>query len=644
MMVEGKANILKNLLLTVPDSSREELMAMSEINSKKELMNELLKIYELELKIDTRNCQIPLIDLEDNKYYMEVMKYIRDSNIAIGNKRKSLKNANLVDNILNHSNCLIIDYLNPDSLETENVEKETLEEEKTDTNEVSKSREEIIEDLKEKKSITTAINTLIFEIRDVKFFKALFYEFSPDFKNYFKDENKLSNLVQQYVEMVKSEPLDNSVIIPISRIISFIINNDKLKLDSKDKDNNLKLLNRAIENLDKSKDNNQNKKGIVNSLNILITDIKREKNSAEKETIINLNQKYGITKRFSLEALNSIKKLKKIDDTLYTDLTDKYIVTFDCKKRTCCEDALSIEKLDNGNYLFGIYITDVSSYIKDNNILEQEAYKRGKTIYLPGEKFTMFPESLVYNQFSLKKNKNKYVIANLFEFSPQFDLINYEIEKAIINVSENISFKKLEQYLKSNQNMEINETYAKLVDVHNAIKKTTPILKNYYSTNNDVSIEDIISSFMVYLNYSSKEKYNELELPCLYKVYFMNNFVKEVTNTKEKDSSFVGKVIENLERYPYKSFYSTKESGHKGPNVHIHMPTTVPVRNFVAFKNQNLIRRYCIDKEKIKDTEIYKLEEQLEEISDYLNQKKRLVNSYIDEYQEINEDNKIKGR
>ena len=253
-----------------------------------------------------------------------------------------------------------VDYLNPNSLETENIGNEILEEE-TDTNGVSKPRKEIIEDLKENESITSAINTLIFEIRDVKFFKALFYEFSLDFKNYFKDGSKLSNLVQQYIKMVKSDSFDNSVIIPISRIISFIINNDKLKLDSKEKDNNLKLLNAAIEKLDKSKDKDEDQKRIVNALNLLITDIKGKKKATRKEIIVNLNQKYGITKRFSLEALSSIKKLKKIDDTLYTDLTDKYVVTFDCKKGICCEDALSIEKLDNGNYLFGIYIIDVSS-------------------------------------------------------------------------------------------------------------------------------------------------------------------------------------------------------------------------------------------------------------------------------------------
>ncbi len=624
---------LKNLLLACPKSSKEEIMKMCKIDSYQELIDKLIKLYQRELEIDPFffDLQEPDVNLSEKRYYDGVIKYLKKLNNIIKNESLFFNDQKLGKKIYEHLDNLIINYLKDQGLKGEHQV-------------LPSSKEEIIKKIKEDKSFSNVIDSLIFDVRDLKFLKNTFEEFPNAFSSYFKKKARFNNLIKKYIEIVKNNSMELNDLINVSKIIAYLFNNKTLNSDNNNKVLNLTHLNKIISTLDKTKYSNKERKKIINSLNILITDIKEKKESSRQRYNLNLNEKYGITPQFSDEALKATEKLKKIDDKLYVDLKDKYLVTFDCHKKSCCEDAFSIEELDNGNYLLGIYITDVYSYIKDNDPLNLEAYKRGKTIYLPDQKFTMFPESLVYNQFTLKKNQEKYVLANLFELSPQFDLIKYDIKRAIVKVRENFSFKELEFQLKKGKNLEVGKAYDKLVDIHQALKKNNPLLKYYCNSSspNNVTVEDVVSSFMIYLNYSSKEEYGKLELPCLYKIHFMDNYMKKIKN---KNDSLAEVVLENLQNPPKKSFYATRATGHQGLNLGISMPTTIPVRNYAALENQKLIQKYYIDKEKIKDSDIYKLEENLSEISQYLNKKRQLISNYADEYREgIKEYQDVKRR
>lgn len=616
--------VLKDLLLTCPQCSWREIFEICKIDNHKQLSAALITLYKNEISdaVEQFDCQDPNINLEDDQYYNELLNWLNKVNDIIESKHLFFRNYELIDTICSHLEELIA--LNIESRGYDQP-KETFE----------KSREKLVASLKKNQSTDNIVNTLVFEIKDIKFFKLVFEEFFTEFNQYFKNEANVSGLFEKYIDLTKDETVEKYDFISISKIISYIINNRAIGFSANKRKANLNILNRTVSKLSNSKYSKQERKKIISSLNILIDYVKDTRATTKQEFIEKINNKYKVTPHFSTQVLQEADNLKKINNKLYTDLTNKQVMTFDCSKNVCHEDAFSIEVLPNGNYLLGIYITDVYSYINDKSILEFEAYKRAKTIYLPEKPLPIFPENLVYNQFSLKSKQKKYVMANLFELSPTCDIVDYSIKRAIITVDKNMTFKELEKQLKKGKDPKINDFCSKLVDLNDSIKKTNPVLSKYYnksSGNSNISCSDIIENFMIYLNYNSGDAYGKLELPCIYKIYFMNKCIKNINNMKLNNKPLVDVVIDNLQEPPYKSFYSTKKSGHSGSNLCVSMSTTVPVRNYAALQNQKLIQKYYIDKEKIKDSEIYNLEEQLAIVSNHLNEKNKLLNEYSEEY------------
>ncbi|GJQ60468.1 MAG: ribonuclease R [Candidatus Scalindua sp.] len=147
---------------------------------------------------------------------------------------------------------------------------------------------------------------------------------------------------------------------------------------------------------------------------------------------------------FSKEVLAEIEFLPLLieqdKDDNRLDLRSEFIITIDPDDAKDFDDAISLKRDNNENWLLGVHITDVSYYIQYNSALDREARKRGTSVYLPGTVIPMLPETLSNGICSLKEGEDRLTKSVLFTYSPNGLLLGFKIMHSIINVKKRLTY------------------------------------------------------------------------------------------------------------------------------------------------------------------------------------------------------------
>jgi len=106
--------------------------------------------------------------------------------------------------------------------------------------------------------------------------------------------------------------------------------------------------------------------------------------------------------------------------------------TIDPKTAKDFDDALSFKKLENGNYEIGIHIADVSHYVQEDTILDDEAYARATSVYLVDRVVPMLPEVLSNNVCSLRPHEEKLTFSAVFEINEKAQVVNQWFGRTVI--------------------------------------------------------------------------------------------------------------------------------------------------------------------------------------------------------------------
>ncbi|MEO8237293.1 MAG: RNB domain-containing ribonuclease [Flavobacterium sp.] len=140
------------------------------------------------------------------------------------------------------------------------------------------------------------------------------------------------------------------------------------------------------------------------------------------------------------------------------DMRDTLTFTIDPKDAKDFDDALSFKKLENGNFEIGIHIADVSYYLEEGTILDDEAYQRATSVYLVDRVVPMLPEVLSNFACSLRPNEEKYTFSAVFEVSPTAQVINQWFGRTVIYSDQRFAYEEAQYIIETHtKNKNSNE-------------------------------------------------------------------------------------------------------------------------------------------------------------------------------------------
>ena len=129
------------------------------------------------------------------------------------------------------------------------------------------------------------------------------------------------------------------------------------------------------------------------------------------------------------------------------DLRDKKIITMDGDDAKDFDDAIYIEKLENGNYLLGVHIADVTHYVKEGTALGRDAEERATSVYLVDRVIPMLPHQLSNGICSLNPGVDRLTMSCDMEYDKNGKLISFDIYEGVINSKLRMTYKKANMYL-----------------------------------------------------------------------------------------------------------------------------------------------------------------------------------------------------
>ena len=277
--------------------------------------------------------------------------------------------------------------------------------------------------------------------------------------------------------------------------------------------------------------------------------------------MMSLIKEYDLPYEFPESVINEAKAIKqgvsKKDIPNRLDLRNKIIFTVDGEDAKDLDDAVSVEKLKNGNYLLNVSIADVSYYVQEKSKLDKEAIIRGTSIYMLDRVIPMLPKELSNGICSLNQKEDRFAITVLMEINSKGEVVSSDIQKSIIKVTRRMSYKEVQTILDVINNEEDKKIF-NLKDKEKLLEECKPYFEHFKrmeelanilkqkrekagSLNLDIPeskitlneqgvaikvekydmyfANEIIEQFMLTANETVAEKFYWLEAPFIYRVH-----------------------------------------------------------------------------------------------------------------------------
>jgi ribonuclease R len=270
---------------------------------------------------------------------------------------------------------------------------------------------------------------------------------------------------------------------------------------------------------------------------------------AQGVDMLSLLWEHGVAMDFATEVLKEAEKaamsFTEADFINRKDFRNLSVITIDGADAKDLDDAVSCEALPEGGWRLGVYIADVAHYVKVDSLLEQEAFSRGTSIYLPDRVMPMLPPALSNSICSLHPDADRLVLACIMEIGPKGKIRKYEIQEGIIRSECRFTYDIVNQLLElSNENLA--KKYAKWLPMLQEMSKLQQILMrkrvargalNFDFPETNIIMDEktgkvldirkrvsklaekIIEEFMIAANETVAGEFNRRKIPFIYRVH-----------------------------------------------------------------------------------------------------------------------------
>lgn len=332
------------------------------------------------------------------------------------------------------------------------------------------------------------------------------------------------------------------------------------------------------------------------------------------------------------------EELESIPDTVlesdYLNRVDRTLdraFTIDSEDAKDLDDAISVKKLENGNYMLSVYIADVSHYVRENTELNKEAIYRGTSIYIPGSVIPMLPKKLSNGICSLNAGVKRLALGVDMEIDSAGNVLTSNVFKTIIKVNKKMSYEKVYKVLINEDEAVLNEYSEYKEDIflmreiaeilnkkrieEGSINFDIPETKVVLDENGevidikayDITIANkIIEEFMLVTNMVIAEKFFFLEMPFIYRIHenpddeklrelneILSMYKKRIKGVKNIHPKVISEMLNSIEDESEKKVisdfalrtlklarYSNECLGHFGLAAKYYCHFTSPIRRY----------------------------------------------------------------
>ncbi len=175
---------------------------------------------------------------------------------------------------------------------------------------------------------------------------------------------------------------------------------------------------------------------------------KRGKPGVDTLTVM---REFQLPESFPEEVLENAREIaEQFDESTLgsrRDLTDLTIITIDPVDARDFDDAISLERIENDHWRLGVHIADVSHFVRPKTMLDDEAYKRATSVYLPDRVIPMLPEIISNNLASLQPKRVRFTKTVFIEFTPDGAPVHAEFCSAAIKSRHRFTYEEVDEYL-----------------------------------------------------------------------------------------------------------------------------------------------------------------------------------------------------